>query len=522
MKFFKSQILFSISLLITLSVSTIFLLQLKEEFFPDKQIQIIAEIYTKDFVKTANEVENTLSFIKAQIDSTHFSSLNLENKAAFLIEHIQSNSKVSGLMILEHTGRFSLLQHEQNSFVFATDSASKIDNVKWYRLDKKGEVQNTWAMALGMELDILTWGEDVFNESYRYRTPLWTSSGQVLGLKNGGLATHITWRSQANGQLITCIAVLDQNTMVTNIPRSMKENFQSFIVNLNGIEIPFQGQSRMNSDSSSKFAIFKKAKESWNVTGSMIPGTFSFVYNGDVWWSQSNKVNIKGVNAAVLSVNESALYYTSFMDHVLEISIIIILIVLTLILFFRGRKKRHLSLDEFIKTQNTDKHARELVKLGENDHLEFKSSFRWDYQLSVVNKELEGVIAKSIAAFSNARGGTLLIGVDDDGNVLGLEKDINTLKRKDLDFFENTLRTFLNKSFTVSFVTQNLEVKFPVIDQKAICRINVTASQDPVFIEIAKNSKKSERFYLRSGNTSQEITSLSEINSYVKDRFSDK
>lgn len=522
MKFLKNQILFSVSLLITLTVSTVFLLQLKEEFFPDKQIQIVADLYTQDFVKTAREVESTLTNIRAEIDSTHFSSLNLDQKAAFLIEHIQSNSKVSGLMILEHSGRFSLLQHEQNSFVFATDSASKIDNVKWYRLDKKGNVQNTWAMALGMELDILTWGEEVFNESYRYRTPLWTSSGQILGLKNGGLATHVTWRSDTNGQLITCIAVLDQNTMVTNTPRSVKENFQSFIVNLNGVEIPFQGQSRMTSDSTAKLGIFKKAKESWKITGAMIPGTFNFIYNGDVWWSQSSKVDIKGVSAAVLSVNESSLYYTSFMEHVSELSIIIVLLLITVVLFFRGWKKRHLSLDEFVKSQNTDKHASELINLGENDHLEFKSSFRWDYQLNVVNKELEGVIAKSIAAFSNAKGGTLLIGVDDDGNVLGLEKDINTLKRKDLDFFENTLRTYLNKSFTVSFVTQNLEIKFPVLNQKAICRINVSASQDPIFIEIAKNSKKSERFYLRSGNTSQEITSLSEINSYVKDRFSDK
>lgn len=522
MKFFKNQILFSISLFITLSVSVVFLVQLKEEFFPDKQIQLITNLYTKDFVKTATEVENTLSIIKSQIDSTHFSSLNLDQKAAFMIEHIQIDAKVKGLMILEHTGRFSLLQHEQSSFVFATDSASKIDNVKWYRLNNKGEIQNTWAMALGMELDILNWGEEVFNDSYRYRTPLWTSSGQILGLKNGGLATHITWHSKVNGQLITCIVVLDQSTMVTNVPRSMKENFQSFIVNLNNVEIPFQGQSRMNTDSSTKMSVFNKAKESWSITGTMIPGTFSFVYNGDVWWSQSDKVNVKGVNAVVLSINETALYYTSFMDHAIELSAIAVLLILTIILFFRGRKKRHLSLEEFVKSQNTDKHASELIKVGEHDHLEFKSSFRWDFQLSVVNKELEGVIAKSIAAFSNARGGTLLIGVDDDGNVLGLEKDINTLKRKDLDFFENTLRAFLNKSFSVSFVTQNLEIKFPVIEDKAICRINVAASQDPVFIEIAKNSKKSERFYLRSGNTSQEITSLSEINSYVKDRFSVK
>ncbi len=522
MKFIRNQIFFSISLLITIVLSIVFLIQLREEFYPDKQIQNIANLYTQDFTKTASKVENTLFVVKNQVDSIHFSQLTVEEKASFLIDQVQNNSRVSGLMVLEHNGRFSILQHEQNSFVFATDSASQIDNVKWYRLNKNAEVQNSWSLALGLELNILKWGEEVFNQSYRYRTPLWTSSGQILGIKNGGLASHITWRSEIDGKLITCIAVLDKNYMASNIPNQMKESFQSFIVNLNGEVFPFQGQSKMNSDSTHKLSIYKKAKESWKVTGSEIPGTFSFIYNSDVWWCQSNAVGIKGVKAAVLSINEDALYYTSFTDHIIELVVIAGFFILSIVLFFIGRRKRYLTLEEFIKTQNTDKHARELVKLGENDHLEFKSSFRWDYQLSVVNKELEGVIAKSIAAFSNARGGTLLIGVDDDGNVLGLEKDISTLKRKDLDFFENTLRTFLNKSFTVSFVTQNLEIKFPVIDKKAICRINVTASQDPIFIEIAKNSKKSERFYLRSGNTSQEITSLSEINNYVKDRFSEK
>jgi len=291
---------------------------------------------------------------------------------------------------------------------------------------------------------------------------------------------------------------------------------------LHGDVISLQGQVMLSEDSITHDGVFNKAKDSWEVTGSMIPGTFNFVYDDDFWWSQSNPVDIKGIKATVLSVNETALYYTSFLDHLFELGLLLVLILINIFLFYRGWRNRHQSLDEFVKSQNTDKHASELIKLGENDHLEFKSSFRWDFQLSVVNKELEGVIAKSIAAFSNARGGTLLIGVDDDGNILGLEKDINTLKRKDLDFFENTLRTFLNKSFTVSFVTQNLEIRFPVLEQKAICRINVTPSQEPVFIEVAKNSKKSERFYLRSGNTSQEITSLSEINNYVKDRFSNK
>lgn len=520
MKFFKNQFLFLVSLFITLIITGVLVSQIKEEFFPEKQIQDISSIYNQEFEETAAKVETSLSFIKDQIDSLHFVSLSVEEKAAFLIKYIQMNAQIHSLMILEHNGRFSILQHDQNSFVFTSDSSSKIDNVKWYRLDKNGMTNNSWTMALGLELNVLTWGEEVFNKSYQYKTPLWGSSGRILGLKNGSLASHISWRSDETGQLVTCIAVLDSKKLSVNLPRVMNENFQSFIVNLNDQAIPFQGRYEIKNDTSNSRTAFHISRNSWEVTGKMIPGTFSFIYEDDVWWGQSNDLNIKGLNASVLSVNEAALYYTSFIEHIFEILIITFFSIMTMVFFMRGRRRKHLSLAEFVKTQNTDKHASELVNLGENDHLEFKSSFRYDYQLNVVNKELEGVIAKSIAAFSNASGGTLLIGVDDDGNVLGLEKDINTLKRKDLDFFENTLRTFLNKTFSVSFVTQNLEIKFPVIAQKAICRINIIRSNEPVFIEIAKKNTKSERFYLRSGNTSQEITSLREINDYIKDRFS--
>lgn len=78
---------------------------------------------------------------------------------------------------------------------------------------------------------------------------------------------------------------------------------------------------------------------------------------------------------------------------------------------------------------------------------------------------------------------------------------------------------FLNKVFSVGFVTNNLIFKFPVVDQKIICRIDIEAGQAPVFVEMVKNSTKSERFYVRSGNTSMEITALSEINKYIQDRF---
>ncbi len=160
----------------------------------------------------------------------------------------------------------------------------------------------------------------------------------------------------------------------------------------------------------------------------------------------------------------------------------------------------------------------ELIKDGETNELEFKSSLRWSYQEGCVNKKLEQVILKSVAAFNNGEGGTLLIGVDDDCNILGLAHDCSSLKGN-RDEFELHLRNLLNTSFGVAFVTQNVTITFPIIDSVEICRVDVKRSNEPLFLQVAdKHGVKSEKFYVRSGNSSQEIK-LSEINTYMSQRF---
>ena len=64
---------------------------------------------------------------------------------------------------------------------------------------------------------------------------------------------------------------------------------------------------------------------------------------------------------------------------------------------------------------------------GESQTLEFKSSARWNVRAASPDKKLEHAITKTVCAFLNAEGGTLLIGVDDNGQVLGLEDDWRTL-----------------------------------------------------------------------------------------------
>ena len=161
----------------------------------------------------------------------------------------------------------------------------------------------------------------------------------------------------------------------------------------------------------------------------------------------------------------------------------------------------------------------EMIAEGESDSLEFKSSLRWDMVQNSVNKKLEDVIVKTISAFANSQGGTLLIGVDDEGEILGIEKDYLSLGNADRDKFELHLRNIFNNHFGTAFVTSRISIEFHVMDDRDVCQIEIQPAKEPVVVTLKGNNGQSgEKFYVRSGNSSQEIP-LSQMNAYCKERF---
>jgi hypothetical protein len=148
-------------------------------------------------------------------------------------------------------------------------------------------------------------------------------------------------------------------------------------------------------------------------------------------------------------------------------------------------------------TPKKDDEITELIRLGENENLEIKSTLRFDLREGIVNKNLEHVIAKTISAFLNANGGNLIIGVDDNGNVLGLDKDMETLTKKDIDGFELHLRQIISKYLNGSF-EKYLKISFPEIESKLICLAKISKSGKPVFV----SHEGKDSFYVRIGNSS--------------------
>ena len=160
----------------------------------------------------------------------------------------------------------------------------------------------------------------------------------------------------------------------------------------------------------------------------------------------------------------------------------------------------------------------DMIAEGESGELEFKSSLRWSYQEDVYDKKLELVAMKTIAAFSNSDGGTLLIGVDDSGEIFGLEKDYLALGGN-ADKFELHIRNLLNKHLG-KVSASKINITFPVVGDIEICSIDVVKSDKPIYLDLYNEEKnaKEEKFYVRSGNSSQELA-MSEANDYIKSHF---
>lgn len=162
----------------------------------------------------------------------------------------------------------------------------------------------------------------------------------------------------------------------------------------------------------------------------------------------------------------------------------------------------------------------EMIADGESEELEFKETLRWDVKEGRVNKDLEQVVIKTVAAFANSyEGGTLLLGVSDAGQAMGLERDFASLGDADKDRFELHLRNLFSTAFGQDFTSSHLKISFPQVREVEICQIFVKPAKSAVVVSGKdKNGVAYERIYVRSGNSSPEMP-VGELPGFLAKRF---
>jgi hypothetical protein len=156
-----------------------------------------------------------------------------------------------------------------------------------------------------------------------------------------------------------------------------------------------------------------------------------------------------------------------------------------------------------------------LIAQGESAELDFKASAWWDIPRNKKEK-FNKRISDTVAAFLNVeKGGTLLIGVDDDGAVVGIEYDYNKKfdTRKNRDVYENNLMTALLNACGKDCGTC-IQISFGEVEGKDVCKIAVSFSSRPVYIKDGQE----ECFYIRAGNSNRAL-SVREATDYIKNHW---
>jgi predicted HTH transcriptional regulator len=158
--------------------------------------------------------------------------------------------------------------------------------------------------------------------------------------------------------------------------------------------------------------------------------------------------------------------------------------------------------------ETTEEDVLELIAKGENRYIEFKSTLRMNLHSKKPGKEIELAWLKGVAAFLNTDGGTLLLGVTDDGEVTGLERDVFENNDKCRLHFKNLVATHIGAE-----MSKYIRFRIVSVAGKTVGVVYCARSPEPVFL---KNGNK-EAFYIRNGPSSDELP-VSKALKYIKNR----
>ena len=164
------------------------------------------------------------------------------------------------------------------------------------------------------------------------------------------------------------------------------------------------------------------------------------------------------------------------------------------------------------------------LQMDEMSLVEFKETFSFpvdtEKKSSEISKkdkkEIQSYVAKTIAAFANANGGTLYVGIEDrTKKIKGLERDYQLLQdgKRDADGLEISMRTNLPNFFERgNRIFEYVKIRFIKIDDNDVCVIKVTRSD----IAFVLNKESRDFFYVRSGGSSENYSGTKFLDYWVK------
>ena len=151
----------------------------------------------------------------------------------------------------------------------------------------------------------------------------------------------------------------------------------------------------------------------------------------------------------------------------------------------------------------------QLVLHGESEAVEFKSTLRISLHTGNKDPRMELGVLKTLAGFLNTNGGTLIVGVADDGTPVGVEVDRFPNEDKMSLHLVNIVKSRIGPQAMTA-----MHAHFEDYEDSRVMIVECHKASAPVFVK----DGDIERFYIRTGPSTTEL-SASQTQDYIKQRL---
>ena len=418
---------------------------------------------------------------------------------------------VTSMMIATELGAEYMLLREDSTWVTrATDAGAEPGWVRWRRWSPDDSLLADWREKLDYDPRGRPWYEAAFDDKAADERGIsWTDPYKFLTTKQVGVTLSKSWRT-AGPDAVTHVAgvdvPLDAVIHFTGDLVNARDGF-SFLINRNldvldtrgaGVENATRMPTRQEID----------FMDEWRNVGAAVEFPFLVHSGGDRWWAEFRSVSSDSARLwLAVAVPESSFIgevRTRQHQSVLVIlGVLLIGVIVTVLATQARRETGQAGLDLADETA-----LLELIARGEGDRLEFKSTLRWNINADKPGKEVEISWLKTVVAYLNTDGGVLLIGVNDDGELIGLDTDKFANDDKFLLHYNNLFKQHIGLEFN-----PRVSAAIVTVADRKVFVIECEPATDPAYLRHGKE----EKYYVRAGPSSSAL-STSQVVEYVRKR----
>ncbi len=430
---------------------------------------------------------------------------------AKFIPVLEQAPHVSSMMIADSDGVEFLLLRESDRWLTRSTGLGK--NALWAHWKNAGETVAQWQEEIDYDPRTRPWYRGA-TETVEEGEVFWTRPYVFFTTKDPGVTGSIRWqRKEDKGKtfVVACDVLLNEIFRWVSEVR-VSEKGKVFLLDRDSdVFAPREG-GKFQKDVEGKEAYFVSPEEleepaiqaavtSWKKKGEIAGESLQFVSEGRIWWGGFSPLDSARQTLWIgVAVPESdflgRLQEKRYLVSSLALAILAGGIVLAALVVRKYRHQLKEVPQQILSAGNLDENLKALLESGESSTLEFKSTMRMNLKSGKSGKEIELAWLKTVVAFLNTDGGTLLIGVSDDGEVVGLEVDEFRNEDKGRLHFKNLINQHIGVEFSKYL---NFDIK--ALNGKSIAIIECERAQDPAFLK----NNQDEDFYIRTGPSSEKL-----------------